>query len=136
MSLVWPASRPRPCPTWCTTSRGLPTRRDAGCSGRSTSSASGRTGVIELSVPELRQNYFAELADEVIRAAERRGLGVLVEQTGGDRQREIDVVTRRRPYLTDGLLYAPERLGTEDKDLLTTQFPSVLLGERIFGGPT
>jgi DNA-binding LacI/PurR family transcriptional regulator len=97
---------------------------------------SGRTGVIELSVPELRQNYFAELADEVIRAAERRGLGVLVEQTGGDRQREIDVVTRRRPYLTDGLLYAPERLGTEDKELLTTQFPSVLLGERIFGGPT
>jgi DNA-binding LacI/PurR family transcriptional regulator len=97
---------------------------------------SGRTGVIELSVPELRQNYFAELADEVIRAAERRNLGVLVEQTGGDRQREIDVVTRRRPYLTDGLLYAPERLGPDDKDLLTTAFPCVLLGERIFGGPT
>jgi DNA-binding LacI/PurR family transcriptional regulator len=96
---------------------------------------SGRTGVIELSVPELRQNYFAELADEVIRAAERRNLGVLVEQTGGDRQREIDVVTGRRPYLADGLLYAPEQLGPEDKDLLSTRLPCVLLGERIFGGP-
>lgn len=97
---------------------------------------SGKTGVIELSVPELRQNYFAELADEVIRAAEKRQLGVLVEQTGGDREREIDVVKRRRPHLTDGVLYAPERLGTDDKDLLKTTFPFVLLGERIFGGPT
>lgn len=97
---------------------------------------SGRTGVIELSVPELRQNYFAELADEVIRAAEARQLGVLVEQTSGDRQREIDVVSRRRPHLTDGLLYAPEHLGPGDKDLLDTGFPCVLLGERIFGGPT
>jgi DNA-binding LacI/PurR family transcriptional regulator len=97
---------------------------------------SGKTGVIELSVPELRQNYFAELADEVIRAAERRGLGVLVEQTGGDRQREIDVVARRRPFLTDGLLFAPERLGPDDKHLLRADYPCVLLGERIFGGPT
>jgi len=97
---------------------------------------SGKTGVIELSVPELRQNYFAELADEVIRAAQRRNLGVLVEQTSGDRQREIDVVTRRGSYLTDGLLFAPERLGPEDKHLLTADYPCVLLGERIFGGPT
>lgn len=97
---------------------------------------SGRTGVIELSVPELRQNYFAELADEVIRAAARRDLGVLVEQTGGDRQREMDVVARRRPFLTDGLLFAPERLGPEDKHLLRADYPCVLLGERIFGGPT
>jgi DNA-binding LacI/PurR family transcriptional regulator len=97
---------------------------------------SGRTGVIELSVPELRQSYFAELADEVIRAAATRNLGVLVEQTGGDRQREMDVVARRRPFLTDGLLFAPERLGPEDKHLLTADHPCVLLGERIFGGPT
>ena len=97
---------------------------------------SGKTGVIELSVPGLRQHYFAELADEVIKAAEQRGLGVLVGQTSGDRQREIEVVTRRHPHLTDGLLFAPERLGTEDKGLLTGNYPCVLLGERIFGGPT
>lgn len=97
---------------------------------------SGRTGVIGLSVPELRQNYFAELADEVIRAAESRGLGVLVEQTSGDRQREVDVVTRRRPHLTDGLLFSPERLGPDDLHLLSAAHPIVLLGERMFGGPT
>jgi DNA-binding LacI/PurR family transcriptional regulator len=48
----------------------------------------------------------------------------------------VDVVARRRPFLTDGLLFAPERLGPEDKHLLTGDYPCVLLGERIFGGPT
>ena len=50
---------------------------------------SGRTGVIGLALPELRLSYFAELADAVIRFAEQRGVTVLVEPTGGDRDREI-----------------------------------------------
>jgi len=97
---------------------------------------SGRTGVIGLAVPELRQNYFAELADAVIRAAERRRLGVVVEQTGGDRDREIEVLTGRRVRLTDGLLFSPLALGKDDQAMLNSGFPIVLLGERIFGGPT
>lgn len=98
---------------------------------------SGRTGVIGLAVPELRQNYFAELADAVIRAAEKHDLGVLVEQTGGDRNREIAAVTGAgRLRQTDGLLFSPERLGQHDRHLLSASFPFVMLGERIFGGPT
>ncbi|PZF86606.1 LacI family DNA-binding transcriptional regulator [Jiangella anatolica] len=98
---------------------------------------SGRTGVIGLAVPELRQNYFAELADAIIRAAEKHDLGVLVEQTSGDREREIAAVTGAgRLRLTDGLLFSPERLGQDDRDLIQPKFPFVLLGERIFGGPT
>lgn len=98
---------------------------------------SGRTGVIGLAVPELRQNYFAELADAVIRAAEQHDLGVLVEQTSGDRDREIAAVTGAgRLRQTDGLLFSPQRLGQSDRDLLAVSFPLVLLGERIFGGPT
>lgn len=42
----------------------------------------GRTGVIGLALPELSLAYFAELADSVMRAADRRGLTVLIEQTG------------------------------------------------------
>lgn len=97
---------------------------------------SGRTGVIGLAVPSLRENYFAELADSVIRAADRHGLGVLVEQTGGERDREIEVLTDERARLTDGLLFSPVRLRQSDAHLLGTAFPLVLLGERIFGGPT
>lgn len=97
---------------------------------------SGRTGVIRLAVPELRQSYFAELADAVIRAAERRQLSVVVEQTGGDRAREVEVLSGRAVGLTDGLLFSPMTLGQESRDLLDVPFPMVLLGERIFGGPT
>jgi DNA-binding LacI/PurR family transcriptional regulator len=97
---------------------------------------SGRTGVIGLAVPALRENYFAELADAVIRAADARGLGVVVEQTSGDRGRELEVITGGRPRLTDGMLFSPFALGPADADALNTKVPLVLLGERIFGGPT
>lgn len=97
---------------------------------------SGRTGVIGLAVPALRENYFAELADAIIRAADARGLGVAVEQTSGDRERELEVVTGGRLRLTDGLLFSPFALGQKDVGSLSTDFPLVLLGERIFGGPT
>src|SRR3712207_5738158 len=46
---------------------------------------SGRTEVIGLAVPEMRQAYFAELADAVIAAASKRNLSVIVGQAGGDR---------------------------------------------------
>jgi len=96
---------------------------------------SGRTGVIGLAVPELRQNYFAELADAVILAAERQNLSVIVGQAGRDRQHEINVLANGLRQ-TDGLLFSPERLGTEDVELLdVVDYPLVLLGERIFGGP-
>jgi len=97
---------------------------------------SGRTGVIGLAVPALSENYFAELADAVIRAADARGLSVVVEQTSGDRERELQVITGGRLRLTDGLLFSPFALGQSDVDALKTGFPLVLLGERIFDGPT
>ena len=97
---------------------------------------SGRSGVIGLAVPELRIDYFAELADEVITAAEARGLSVIIGQLGGDRAREVEVLTGGLRQ-TDGLLFSPERLGMADRSLLDdVDYPLVLLGERIFGGPT
>jgi DNA-binding LacI/PurR family transcriptional regulator len=98
---------------------------------------SGRTGLIGLAVPELSlSSYFAELADRVIAAAEDRGLTVLIEQTGGDRQRELDVLRSARRKMTDGLLFSALGMQQEDAELLRQPYPLVLLGERIFGGPT
>ncbi|WP_026532930.1 LacI family DNA-binding transcriptional regulator [Arthrobacter sp. H41] len=97
---------------------------------------SGRTGVIGLAVPELKLSYFAELADSIIKAAERRGLKVLIEQTGGDRAHELEILASPRLQLTDGLLFSPLGMSNEDAHYLTVGFPLVLLGERIFGGPT
>jgi DNA-binding LacI/PurR family transcriptional regulator len=97
---------------------------------------SGRTGVIGLAVPALRENYFAELADAVIREAEKRGLGVVVEQTSGDRDTELLTFSGGRLRFMDGLLFSPVSLGQADVDALDVGFPLVLLGERIFDGPT
>ncbi|MET0813407.1 MAG: LacI family DNA-binding transcriptional regulator [Microbacterium sp.] len=97
---------------------------------------SGRTGIIGLAVPALRENYFAELADSVIRAAEKRGLGVVVEQTSEERSREILAVSGGPRRFIDGLLFSPVALGQADAHILDVPFPLVLLGERIFGGPT
>lgn len=97
---------------------------------------SGRTGLIGLAVPALRENYFAELADRLIRAAETRGLSVIVEQTNGEREAELQTVSGARRRLTDGLVFSPVALGQDDAALLDLDFPIVLLGDRIYDGPT
>jgi DNA-binding LacI/PurR family transcriptional regulator len=97
---------------------------------------SGKTGVIGLAIPELRQNYFAELADSIIRAAEKHKVAVVVDQTGATRDGELAALSGRRLRLTDGLLFSPEQLGQEDVAELNVPYPLVLLGERIFNGPT
>lgn len=96
----------------------------------------GRTGVIGLAVPSLRYSYFAELADDVLEAARRRGYVVLIEQTGGDRKAELALLRGPRLSMLDGLIFSPLGMSNEDAKLLLTEYPMVLLGERIFGGPT
>jgi DNA-binding LacI/PurR family transcriptional regulator len=95
----------------------------------------GRTGMIGLAVPELSQPYFAELADLVIRQGEEHGVTVLIEQTGGERDREIEVLHGTRRRMTDGLIFSPLALGEEDRGEFSVDYPLVLLGERIFHAP-
>ena len=96
----------------------------------------GRTGVIGLAVPELKFSYFAELADAVLEAARRRGYVVLIEQTGGDRAAELELLHGSRVAMMDGLLFSPLGLSSDDVEVLDVDYPLVLLGERIFHGPT
>jgi DNA-binding LacI/PurR family transcriptional regulator len=95
----------------------------------------GRTGMIGLAVPELSQPYFAELADMVIQAGEEAGVTVLIEQTGAERDRELEVLHGKRRRMTDGLIFSPLALGEDDRAELSVDYPLVLLGERIFHGP-
>lgn len=92
----------------------------------------GRNGIICCALPDLQLEYFAELAAEVIAAAEEQGWRVLVEQTGGLRSRELDVLTGQRAGL-DGLIFVPTTLSETDGALLTDQYPVVLLNEAILG---
>ena len=90
----------------------------------------GRTGLIALAVPELSLPYFGELAREAIRAAEVRGYTVLLEQTGGLRERELEVLGSDRRRMSDGLIFSPIGLRAGDAPELEVDFPMVLLGER------
>jgi DNA-binding LacI/PurR family transcriptional regulator len=95
----------------------------------------GRTGVIALALPELTAPYFAELARAVIGAAEARGWTVLVDETDGNRARELEVLRGIRSHLIDGAILSPLALGRDEDTPPHPQVPLVLLGERLFPGP-
>jgi DNA-binding LacI/PurR family transcriptional regulator len=98
---------------------------------------SGRTGVISLIIPDLTNAYFAELANSVMRAADARGLSVIIEQSLGLRERELSLLSGPRVSMVDGILYSVLALDQTDVGFLhDLRTPMVLLGERIFNGPT
>jgi DNA-binding LacI/PurR family transcriptional regulator len=95
----------------------------------------GRTGTIGLAVPEVDRPYYGQLAARIIAHAGRHGLRVAVEQTGANREGELDALALSRNRLYDGLILAAVGLGPGDRDLLRVDYPVVVLGERIFDGP-
>ena len=95
----------------------------------------GRTGTIGLAVPEVNSPYYGRLAAAIITAADRYGLRVSIEQTGASRENELDVLSMSRNRLYDGLILSTVGMGSADVELLRVDYPVLILGERIFGGP-
>lgn len=95
----------------------------------------GRTGLLTLSVSDLRQTYFAELAERIIAAARHRGYGVMVESTGLERAREVESVQSVRRHLTDGLIISPARMTASDASVFDGDYPLVMLGVQPFEAP-
>ena len=91
----------------------------------------GRTGLLALALPEITAPYFAELADQLQRYAEECGVTLLMDQTGGDRDRELLVLEGYRSSLIDGLILSPLALHPQDLGRSGLDIPIVLLGERI-----
>jgi DNA-binding LacI/PurR family transcriptional regulator len=95
----------------------------------------GRTGMVALAVPALDAPYFSALARAAIRAATPHGWTVLIEQTDGLREREVDVLDGPGAHLVDGVVLSPLALGAADLEGRRPSVPIVLLGERVFDGP-
>jgi DNA-binding LacI/PurR family transcriptional regulator len=98
---------------------------------------SGRLGVIGLIVPDIRNPYFAELADAVMRAAAEHDLLVVLEQSDGDPQTEMELLRGARTRMVDGFLFSV--LGLQDGDPELTRSvttPVVVLGEAVPGWDT
>lgn len=94
----------------------------------------GRSGVIALAVPELAAPYFSELAHHVVAAAMERHWTVLVDETGGMRDRERTVAGGIRHHLIDGVILSPLALNEADLAKYSSATPLVLLGERLGSG--
>lgn len=95
----------------------------------------GKTGIISLVLPELDVPYFAELARLVIDVASERGYRVLVEQTGGEIERERELLVQgSATAVFDGVIFSPVELGHTELRTLRDDRPLVLLGERQGGG--
>ncbi|MFD5163129.1 LacI family DNA-binding transcriptional regulator [Streptomyces hawaiiensis] len=95
----------------------------------------GRTGTIGLAVPEVNSPYYGQFAAAIITAAERYSLRVCIEQTGASRENELDALSLSRNRLYDGLILSTVGMGPADVERLKVDYPVVILGERIFGGP-
>lgn len=90
----------------------------------------GRRETIGLVVPEIDSPYFAELAAHVVRAADRLGWTVHIEQTDGDAQRERELLDGARGQGVDGVVFSPWSMTPDEVSRRSTAPPVVMLGEQ------
>ncbi|WP_143059710.1 LacI family DNA-binding transcriptional regulator [Streptomyces melanosporofaciens] len=92
------------------------------------------TDTVTLALPGLGYGYCAPLAAAVFDLAEAEGISVVMEPTGGDRERELEVL-RNRGGLSDGVLLMPTAITARELKALPSPGPAVLLGSRRVEGP-
>lgn len=89
------------------------------------------TRTIALAVPELSQPYFAELIDEIERAAQERGYTVIATQTGGTRDRERAMLQEFDSHIVDGIILSALAITNDDLEEVKPSVPIVFIGEQI-----
>ncbi|BAL89936.1 putative LacI-family transcriptional regulator [Actinoplanes missouriensis 431] len=94
----------------------------------------GRSGLVALVVPELSTPYFGELAGRFADEADARSLMLLVQQTGGDPDRERELLDGVRGQVVDGLIMSPWALSPAELRRRPGGAPLVLLGEQDADG--
>lgn len=90
----------------------------------------GRSGLLALALPDLKEPYFAELASYFVSAAQERGRTVLVAQTGGDHATERALCLGEDLPSIDALVLSPLALTLADLENRGQAPPLVLLGEQ------
>jgi DNA-binding LacI/PurR family transcriptional regulator len=94
-----------------------------------------RTGIVALAIPDLNEPYFAELTSLFVTRAHERGLSILIQQTAGLHEREVDIANGVGLPPIDGLIHIPRSLTVGDLTRRTAPGPIVLLGEHIQVSP-
>ena len=89
----------------------------------------GRSGLIALALPDLSTPYSAEMAHHFVVAAGARGLGVQMEETAVSGERELQLISKARAHLIDGLILNPVLLPTVTVQAGVRLPPTVFIGE-------
>src|SRR5690606_12446768 len=79
-------------------------------------------------IPEVEIPYFAELSSAMMREAAQHSMGILIDQTGWDRQRELDLLSGSLSQLADAVLLFPATLDQADVADASPGVPLVLFG--------
>jgi len=96
--------------------------------------ASGRTRILGLIVPDIRNSFFAELTQSVERVAAENGYNVILSITGFDHAREVDYLAMIRSRAVDGLVYAAGAPpSTSELGSILGDLPLVLVDEEVPG---
>ncbi|MFZ7088870.1 LacI family DNA-binding transcriptional regulator [Curtobacterium sp. RRHDQ10] len=91
--------------------------------------ATGRSNVLGLAFPDLRNPYFAELAHVIARVADERGYRILLTETGGTEDGERAALHDRESGMVDGVLMQPQSLRGAELERVLNGTPIVVLGE-------
>ena len=95
----------------------------------------GRSGLVGLMLPELDTPYFAELTRACVEEGTARGMTVVIDQTDGDRERELAWIRRAtKGSLFDALILSPLALQPADFGLIPRETAVVLVGEHACPG--
>lgn len=95
----------------------------------------GRSGLIGLMLPELDVPYFAEITRAFVEQGTKNGLTVVIDQTDGDRERELSWIQRAaHGSLFDALILSPLNLQPSDLGMISSRLPVVFIGEDPYPG--
>lgn len=95
----------------------------------------GRSGLVGLMLPDLDVPYFAQITRAFVEQGAKHGLTVVIDQTDGDRDRELSWIRRAaNGSLFEALILHPLGLQTEDVKLVPEGVPVVFVGEESYPG--
>ena len=89
----------------------------------------GRSGVIAVALPDLATAYSADILHHLVEVAHEHGFAVQVEETATEPRREVDLLSRARAHLIDGLVLNPVRIEDSAIGRGDDLPPVVLIGE-------
>jgi len=94
----------------------------------------GRSDLLALAVPEIASPYFAHMAHAIIAEAEQHQYTVLIDETGGNIDRERNVAAGYSSRGIEGIIFSPLSMDVADILAAKGETPMVLLGEHVQNG--